>query len=68
MSLKEALRLADRLGCLVTKPRRTGEVLIRHEAVDRKIRVNCRRKDSTVKLNSFLIKVEREKEDDGRTD
>lgn len=56
-NLRDALRVARRLGCAITRPRRTGDLLIRPPCAElHPVRVNARRKDSPRALTS-LIKV-----------
>lgn len=55
-NLVDALREARRLGCEVTYPRRTGEVLVVAPDGSR-VRANNRRKDSTKALLQLLKRV-----------
>jgi hypothetical protein len=54
MNSRNAVRLALDLGCEVTQPRRTGELLIAHPLLTRRIRINGRRKDAPRQLTTAL--------------
>jgi hypothetical protein len=54
LSLRQALKAARRLGCSVYKPRKTGEVVVRHDDLTTRVRINCRRKDAPKQLVSYL--------------
>lgn len=53
----DAVRLAERLGCTVTKPRRTGELRFAHPSVPSSVRMNGRRKDASRAVKRFLSQV-----------
>lgn len=57
IDLRQALELALLLGCLVWKPRRTGEVVVAHRLLDRRVRCNGRRKDAPLALVAFLREI-----------
>lgn len=58
MNLRDAVRLAKKLGCGVEKTRRNGgEWMFRHPAVDCPLKVNARRKDAPRSLIVFLKRV-----------
>lgn len=58
MNLRDALNLAQRLGCKVEHARRTGEVVVSHRDHPRhKVRLNSRRKCAPRALTSLLRKV-----------
>lgn len=54
ISLRRALAQARNLGCEVYRPRRTGEVVVRHELLEYAVRSNARRQDSSRQLVGFL--------------
>lgn len=57
LDLKKSLKLAERLGCKVAWPNRTGEVTVRHDGLGQGVRVNSRRKDSPRCLTNLLNDV-----------
>jgi hypothetical protein len=58
MNLREALRAARDLGCNAQHLRRTGEIIVSHPSIARRIVVNSRRKDATRELTAFLLAVQ----------
>jgi hypothetical protein len=62
LSLPVALREARRLGCTVSYPRRTGEVLVISPDRGTRVRVNRRRKDASKKLLALILKLIRDTE------
>ena len=56
MSMKDAIRIASRLGCDVSMPRRTGEVLVVSPGGYR-VRASVRRKDIPRKLIALLRSI-----------
>lgn len=57
-SLRKQLRRARELGCNIYKPRKTGEVVVAHTAMDERVRVNCRRHSAPRQLTTFLKRLE----------
>ena len=57
-NLHEALTLATKLGCEVSTVRRTGEVLVHHASLGRRVRINNRRKDAPRALLTFLAQLD----------
>lgn len=53
LSTRDAIRIARELGFAVLKPNRTGELLFISPTGDRD-RMNCRRKDASLKIVSLL--------------
>lgn len=58
--MDSAVALAERLGCKVTVKRRHGELVFEHHSCVRALLVNGRRKDASLKLISFLGRIERD--------
>jgi len=56
LSMRDAIRLAERLGCIVGH--QGGDYMISHRPTNRRIRVNSRRKDVPRALVTFLRKIE----------
>lgn len=55
-SLRKALRLAERMGCTIVYPRRTGEVVVHPPLVElHRVRVNARRRDASLALVGLLL-------------
>jgi len=57
LSMRDAIRLAERLGCLIGH--QGGDYMISHRGTNRKIRINSRRKDVPRAFVTFLRKLER---------
>ncbi len=57
LSMRDAIRLAERLGCTIRH--QGGDYMIAHQATNRRIRVNSRRKDVPRALVTFLRKIEK---------
>ena len=57
IGLRKALHIAQRMGCVVTYPRRTGEVVLAHPLVEGRVRANGRRKDASCAIIAFLTRV-----------
>lgn len=57
LSMRDAIRLAERLGCTIGH--QGGDYMIAHQATNRRIRINSRRKDTPRALFTFLRKLER---------
>ncbi len=53
-NLRQAPRLAQRLGCSVEPRRGTGELLLRHPSSAKPVRLNGRRKDTPRAVTAFL--------------
>jgi len=53
-NLREALELAEQLGCTVGPVRRTGEIRVSHPAIRKAVRLNGRRKDAPRSLVTLL--------------
>ena len=60
MSLRKALELADRIGCWIRTPNRTGELIIGHDLALKPVRINARRKDAPRSLTSLFSSVNRQ--------
>ena len=58
MPLRRAIKFASRIGCSISKPRRTGEWMIRHYCISKPLRVDARRKDAPISLVSMLLSIE----------
>jgi hypothetical protein len=58
MNLRDALRAARDLGCCIRQINRTGEIIVSHPSVDRRIVVNSRRKDAPRELTALLLAVQ----------
>lgn len=54
MALRDALRLAERLGCRVVDVRGTGEIRVSHGSMARRVRLNARRRDAPRRLVDYL--------------
>lgn len=59
MGLRQALRIADRLGYFVRWPRRTGEVVVQRPGDLKRVRINARRKDAPRCLIGLLLQLHR---------
>lgn len=59
MNLSVALGIAPPWGCEVRRPRRTGDVVVRHPRMGRSVRCNVRRKDAPRELTAFLLRLQR---------
>jgi hypothetical protein len=57
MALKDAVRSWEALGGSVVKKKGTGELIFRHEAMERSLKFNGRRKDAPRKLTAMLMKL-----------
>lgn len=55
---RQALAFARQLGCEVAWLQRTGEIMVSHPSILRRIRINGRRKDAPRKLTAFLADVQ----------
>ena len=64
MSLRAALADARSNGCQVRTARRTGEVVIQSPG-EKRVRVNCRRKDAPRSLTKFLIRIDSDQRKEG---
>lgn len=53
-NLKDALKEADNLGCLIRKIPQTGEIQVKVPGRKRTLRINLRRKDCPRGLHSVL--------------
>ena len=62
MNLSVALGIAPMLGCEVRRPRRTGDVVVRHPRMGRSVRCNVRRKDAPRELTAYLLRVQAQQE------
>lgn len=58
MNLSIALGIAPSLGCEVRRPRRTGDVVVRHPRMGRSVRCNVRRKDAPRELTAYLLRLQ----------
>lgn len=58
MRMREALKAAMRLGCIVKHRNATDDIVIDHHLFPRPIRVKCTRHDTTQQLASTLRKLE----------
>lgn len=56
-NLREALAEAKELGCDVVWIHGTGEVMVSHPKIERRVRLNGRRKDTARVLVVFLKRV-----------
>lgn len=57
MSLRKALYIAQQMDCRVNCRCGTGELIISHPEMGKRIRVNARRKDAPRSLTKFLMRV-----------
>lgn len=57
LRMRDAIKIAERLGCKVRDVNRTGEMLVTHSAWPRPIRLNKRRTDTTQQLVAWLRKL-----------
>ena len=57
MSLRKALHIARYMGCRVNCRNGTGEIMISHPEIGKRVRVNGRRKDAPRSFTSFLVDV-----------
>jgi hypothetical protein len=57
LSLRDALRIAEKLGCTITYPRRHGEVRVWHPSCVNALNINNRRKDAAQRLVSLLRRL-----------
>lgn len=57
MNLRPLLRVARELGCAMYCPRRTGELVVSHYRIARRVRINARRTDAPRALSCFLKQV-----------
>ncbi len=58
LGVGDAVRVAERFGCVVLQPRRTGEFVFSHPLMTKKVRINSRRKDSPRQLVVWLRTLE----------
>jgi hypothetical protein len=59
MNLRPLLQIARELGCAMYFPRRTGELVVSHYRMVRRVRINARRTDAPRALSTFLKQVAR---------
>lgn len=57
MNLKEALRAARRLGCVVHTVRRSGEIRVFHTSAKGRVNANNRKKGAPRSLTTYLAKL-----------
>lgn len=59
MSLREALRIAEKhFGCLVSNPKRTGQILVSHPWIPKPERMSARRTTTSRHFVCYLRKLE----------
>jgi hypothetical protein len=61
-NLKDVLKRCTELGCTVERIKGTGEKIVSHPDVEKKVRINARRKDAPRSLTSLLKRVEKARE------
>lgn len=57
--LRKTLARARSLGCQIEWLHRTGELMVSHASLARRVRLNGRRKDAPDRLLTFLARIER---------
>lgn len=57
MNLREALSTARGLGCTIAQIRGTGELIVSHPQVERRVVINRRRKDAPRELTTMLRRL-----------
>lgn len=56
-SLRESLRVAKKLGCIITHYRRTNELRIYHDCLAMPLRIKATQKDSSRQLLTALRQI-----------